>query len=271
VKSPRLNPRKKRIVTVHAISGKEENLLCPLKLIIISAMRLGALDGPIGDVLAKMARRRDKTLQWKEGKGNNPVLCKFDKHGHGVNASVPATTLQMLDTVRGTSLMAGFITPLVAHDVRRGSAADMANLPRDPTAPSGIADRSVAAELGHSNQALAKGITAAYVGPRKEDTWTKRVKTRASDLFGVEIAQKPYSPLQWTHIELQQLYANAGIDPSNKNDKWKVRDRARKEHLRKWREGEKNATIPELAGDKRVDSRPGKVSQTLRGNFLKSP
>jgi hypothetical protein len=37
-------------------------------------MRLGVLDGPIGDVLAKMASRRDKTVQWKEGKANAPRL-----------------------------------------------------------------------------------------------------------------------------------------------------------------------------------------------------
>jgi hypothetical protein len=53
----RLNPRKNRKVSINAISGAERNIMCPIKLLLASAMRLGALEGPIERVLSAAATK----------------------------------------------------------------------------------------------------------------------------------------------------------------------------------------------------------------------
>ena len=77
---------------------------------------------------------------------------------------------QLGDTVYKASLLAGILKPIVPYNIRRGSAKGTANLPRDPTRATGLADSVVAAELGHSNTALHKGVTANYVGATTDDS-----------------------------------------------------------------------------------------------------
>jgi hypothetical protein len=60
----RNNPRDNRNVLLRAISEQHQNVMCPIKMLLISAMRLGAVKGTIEQILAGVASRRDKTLQW---------------------------------------------------------------------------------------------------------------------------------------------------------------------------------------------------------------
>ena len=76
--SDRLNPRHNRKVLFRVIPEIEGNVVCPIKKLLISAIRLGAVRGTIEEILAKTAARRDKTLQWADGRGSSPVLCGFD-------------------------------------------------------------------------------------------------------------------------------------------------------------------------------------------------
>src|ERR1700712_4513647 len=123
----RFDPRHNRKVLFHALSEQEENVVCPIKMLLISAMRLGAVQDTIEDILAKTAARRDKTVQWADGKGGNPVLCGFETAAQLVIVDKPAMVDQLRDTVHHASLQAGILKPIIPHDMRRGSARDTAN------------------------------------------------------------------------------------------------------------------------------------------------
>lgn len=217
-------------------------------MLLISAMRLGAVQGTIGEILTKTAARRDKTLQWANGKGGHPVLCGFETAAHLVIVDKPAMCDQLRDTVYYASLRAGILKPIVSHDMRRGSAKDTANLPQDPTAATSLADPVVAAELGQTTISLQKGITADYVGASTVDNWLRRVRADLQDPFGPGITNKVYKKRKFTQVEWLRMYNEAGVDPSDGKATRRLRDQTHKEHEQRWRSGEENAASPKPPG-----------------------
>lgn len=163
----RLNLRKNRKVSINSISGAERNIMCPIKLLLACAMRLGALEGPIERVLGVAAARSDKTIQWIPTKERNAVLCAFAPAGTMVIADKAALVDQVRNAIYYAALHAGFCKKVLPHDVRFGSAKDTAYLA--PIQGNGLATASVAATLGHSNNAMQAGITAHYVDQRSEN------------------------------------------------------------------------------------------------------
>jgi hypothetical protein len=218
-------------------------------MLLISAMRIGALIGTIEEILAGIASRGDKTLQWAEGRGSSPVLCSFETAAQHVIITKPAMTDQLRQTTLHASLKAGFLVRPIPHDIRRGAAKDVAHLPLVPTAATGLANSSVAAELGQSARSLELGITAAYVGNRNDDSWKKRVDASFQDPFGLDVTDNVYKRPRWTRVELDRIYREEGVDPSDRRATRTVRVNRYKEHQQKWRSGEK---IEEL-------HRPGKL------------
>ena len=178
----RFNPHSNRKVLLRAISGAGKNFICPIKLLLASAMRLGAVGGTIKEILAGMASRADKTLQWADGMGSSPVLCGFATAGHLVIRDKPAMTEQAAATVCNASPKAGFLERVIPHDIRRGSAQDSVYLVS--VGRGGPATNRVAAELGQSSRSLQNGITDDYVGRRTEDSWSRRVASGYKDAFG---------------------------------------------------------------------------------------
>jgi hypothetical protein len=236
----RNNPRDNRNVLLRAISEQHQNVMCPIKMLLISAMRLGAVKGTIEQILAGVASRRDKTLQWIKGRGSSPVLCAFETAAHHVVIDKPAMTDQIRFTTYNASLKAGFLASVIPHDIRRGAARDTAHLHIDPTAATGLASASVAAELGQSARSLELGITAAYVGTRHNDTWTRRVNTGFLDTFGLDVTNNVYQRPRWTNVEFNRIYQIEGVDPSDHKAKRRARESKHKEHERQWRICEKN-------------------------------
>lgn len=237
----RLNPRQNRKVLFRVLAGHENNVVCPIKMLLISAMRLGAVQGTIEKILARTAARRDKTLQWADGRGGSPVLCGFETAAHLVVTDKTATGDQIRDTVYHAGLKAGILKSIIPHDFRRGAARDTANLPRDPTVASGLADAVVAAEIGHTTLSLEMGVTSEYVGPKTTDNWAKRVKANLQDPFGTSTTENAYKKLKLTHVEWLQRYKLAGVDPSNRKATRQLREKAQKEHDQQWMYIEENA------------------------------
>ena len=169
-------------------------------------MRLGAVKGTIKQVLAGVASQRDKTLQWIKGGGSSPVLCAFESAAHHVVIDKPAITNQVRFTTYNASLKARFLALVILHDIRRGAARDTAHLYIDPTTATSLASASVVAELGQSARSLELGITAAYVGTRHDDTWTKRVNTGFFDTFGLDVTNNVYQRPRWTNVEFNRIY-----------------------------------------------------------------
>jgi hypothetical protein len=240
----RFDPRHNRKVLLHVIPGHEGNVVCPIKMILISAMRLGAVQGTIEEILAKTAARRDKTIQWADGRGGNPVLCGFETAAHLVIVDKPAMVDQLRDTIYSASLQAGILKPITPHDMRRGSARDTANVPRDPTAATGLASSVVAAELGHTTISLHKGTTSNYVGASTVDNWTKRVSADLQDPFGPGVTSNVYKKPKITRVQWLKIYEDAGVDHSNRKATRQLRDTTHKEHEQQWRSSEGETPSP---------------------------
>jgi len=151
----------------------EDHIVCLVKMILVNAMRLGAVSrGTIGDIIRDIASREDKTLKWSSGREFFLVLCAFELSSSHVIINSPATTHQARKSIREASFKAGIMARVSTHDLRRGSARDTAHLKGKPI---DMASATVAAALGHSNAALQDGVTASYVGRRTDDTWIKRI------------------------------------------------------------------------------------------------
>ena len=240
----RFDPRHNRKVLLHVIPGHEGNVVCPIKMLLISAMRLGAVQGTIEEILAKTAARRDKTLQWADGRGSSPVLCGFETAAHLVIVDKPATVDQLRDTMYYASLRAGILKPIIPHDMRRGSAKDIANLPQDPTAATGLASSVVAAELGHTTLSLRNGTTGDYVGASTVDNWTKRVNADLQDPFGADVTSNVYKKPKINRVQWLKIYEDAGVESSDHKAMRKLRDTTYKEHEQRWRTGEGETPSP---------------------------
>ncbi|KFZ23385.1 hypothetical protein V502_02138 [Pseudogymnoascus sp. VKM F-4520 (FW-2644)] len=238
----RMEKKKKevRVVFLRCLPQQEDNPMCTIKWILISALRLGALgEKSLGAVLEATAARRDKTVQWAPGRGRSPVLCSFK--GHWVDVDKPANTHQPKLLIRGEGLNAGLLAPIRAHDVRRGAARDIAHLPERSM---GLATGMVADAMGHTEATRAAGVTKRYVGYTRTDNWAQRVDARFNDPFGVTVAPAPFKHKRRSRIEWLQIYANAGVDKSNRNETLKIRLKVRKEEERIWMAHERGPAIP---------------------------
>jgi hypothetical protein len=83
----------------------------------------------------------------------------------------------MLKTLRQGGELIGMLSSAVTHNWRRGAAAETAHLSKPLRGGSDFdADRV----LGHQPGVRDKGITAAYIGHLREDTWKQRLETPLS-------------------------------------------------------------------------------------------
>jgi hypothetical protein len=73
------------------------------------------------------------------------------------------------------------LQPPVTHDIRRVAAADIFKLPVD-----GGDTNRVRRALGHSMAAMDVGVTDAYIGRSKGDSWAER--RRETSIFPVATA-----------------------------------------------------------------------------------
>ncbi|KAK0125600.1 hypothetical protein ONS96_009435 [Cadophora gregata f. sp. sojae] len=254
-KTKKINPRKNRKVLLRVLSERQHNFLCPIKMVLVNAMRLGAVQGTIEQILARTAARNDKTIQWATGRGRSPVLCGFETAAHLVIIDKPAMVDQVRDTVARAGLLAGILKPIVPHDMRRGAAKDTANLPIDPTAPTGLASDVVAAELGQTNITLQRGVTRDYVGAATVDNWSRRVSANIQDPFGTEVTDNLYKKQRITRVEWLKKYNEAGVDPNDRKATRQLRDSFHNHLENQWRSGggegpsSRPALLPQSATD----------------------
>lgn len=82
--------------------------------------------------------------------------------------------MQLRLTTKHMGLVASVLVDVRAHNWRRGSARDVANLKLPPDYMLGVANAGVARTLGQSRQSLDGGVTDGYVGDLKADIYTPR-------------------------------------------------------------------------------------------------
>ena len=100
-----------------------------------------------------------------------------------------ASEKQLLKTLREGCHLIGLVASIVAHDLRRGAAAEIAHLHREFR---GTSIASAAAVLGHSSSLRDQEVTKKYVGHIRDDTWKRRLEADFEDDFGPDIARQPF-------------------------------------------------------------------------------
>lgn len=72
----RLDGKKKRIVRLKTLQTSSDSIICPIKLLLILALRLGNVaETSIDDLLKNTAQRNNRTVLWRYP--DRPVLCAF--------------------------------------------------------------------------------------------------------------------------------------------------------------------------------------------------
>lgn len=101
----------------------------PLKLIIIQAFRTEAIAGNITtlpQLIQKTMSRHDRTVQWAFPE--RPILCAYTSNGV-LLINDPAQDVQVMTALNRAGSVCGISTRLRTHDIRRGTAAEVARLP----------------------------------------------------------------------------------------------------------------------------------------------
>ena len=119
---------------------------------------------------------RSNTVQWQHP--DHPILCSFKDRKF--NYSKGAKTQQLLETLNEAAQLSGIGKSLVTHDIRRGSAADAANL-----RPTRNIDNAALA-LGHRPSTTYRGTTVKYVRHNNKSKLAGRVQVEPTDNFGLQ-------------------------------------------------------------------------------------
>ena len=242
-----------RIVRLNALKDSENNIVCPIRFILILALRLGNVSGStISEVLSTAYRRSDKTVKWTHGE--RPVMVAHVPKGPGTQVSMlqpekPISQASLRKYIQRVGRLVGLLAPIVPHDLRRGSGQDISILDRSAL-PVGNTDIATASALGHSYKSVFQGITESYKGATNVDYWTKRVENAKPDPMGLQTAAEPYKKLVWTGEALDEICKEHGVDKSDRRARklicGKVCKKLEAAHYRAWTEKMKAAPSPTI-------------------------
>jgi hypothetical protein len=230
-----------RKVPLTALMESKYNVVCPVALLVILALRIGAVEDTSIKALLKRARaRKDRTVVWVKPK--TPVFCAFDVHIHQLIESKPAPGIQLTRNVKQAAELACIVEDVVAHDIRRGGFRDLANL---KTAVGGRLE-GVAETAGHSASTRTKGITKQYAGHLREDTWKKRlVENEELEDFSVNIVDQPFKKRRLNTQSITDYCDANGLDSQERGARDKARMELRDQAKREWAEnGRAGSSIP---------------------------
>lgn len=215
--------------------------MCPIKLLLIQALRTGHVaHTSIDSLLGSLLLIPNRTVQWTNNQ-SDPVFPAI-AHGTFLDFTSPAGLHQVGRTVKAAGLLAGILTPLVTHDVRRGASRDVAKLPSEE-AIRGVASPTVAKSLGHNYRSLHMGVTDTYVGAIETAINASVAATHTPDRFGPPVAdqgyfrRKPVSPASITeYCNKDDGDDDHHLDPSVANDRATAGRRIREQEAQQWAE-----------------------------------
>lgn len=209
-----------RIVRLEALKDNENNIICPIRFLLILALRLGNVFGStIAEVLSTTYRRTDKTVKWTHGKRPVMVAQKPPSAGGALRMLRPEKPISQPSLwvyLQKIGNLAGLLARIVPHDLRRGSGQDIGNL-QNSALPLSNTDVVNASALGHSYSSMFQGVTASYKGATKVDYWTKRVEIAITDPLDLQTAGESYRKLQWTTEDRDNICKEHGVDPFDQN------------------------------------------------------
>lgn len=240
ITSPRNVLNEDRDVHVAALQDSKHNSVCAVKLLVIHALRTGAVDATSWEELkTQTLRRRDRTVQWKTSE--RPVVsaivpgqCSF------LDLEKPARTGQILCTLASMGRKAKLTVKVATHDLRRGSAKDIAHLKGEIR---GFATPTVAAALGHRISSYMKDVTASYTGGSDASIWTLRAESGFADRKAPMVGQSPFVAKNPNHDEVQKYCAMKGWDADDAIIVRRVKRHLVEDQEEAWRSENRNASV----------------------------
>jgi hypothetical protein len=175
----RVDGKKTFYIRRDAISEGTDNILDPINIVLILAMRSGNIEElSLGDILDKAAARSDHTIRWKDD--NRPVLCAVTNDGIDFTrlASKQRANRTLAKAMRIMGLH-GQDAKVSPHQMRYGMASDLV---LTSSAQQGHSKDQIADALAHSMRARARNTVVGYTGAfTGEDTWAARVNLTAKE------------------------------------------------------------------------------------------
>ncbi|KAK5017462.1 hypothetical protein LTR16_001321 [Cryomyces antarcticus] len=235
------DPKKNKVIRIDSLVEPSWNVSCPVKLLLIVALRLGVTsETSIDDVIANAEKRVDKKIIWAYPEW--PVQPRFKSKGSGVHKDQPASTLQFRTNLIEAAGLAGIIDGVTTQDLRRGSARDVAYLP-NLQYPS---INAAASSLGHTRASRKKGITQDYVGKPRDSAWGKVLDAYADapmELFGVQLVNSSLKRKRdYTSQDLTALCKEYGLDPTLRASRQKASRASAASRRQQWATDQMMAT-----------------------------
>jgi hypothetical protein len=226
---------------------------CPIKLLLILAMRLGVCPYQrYNDTVVAARKRKDKKVVWT--KPGWPVLLAIGSAAASLCEGKPAAGGQLNRTVQLASIAAGLIGVVRSHDLRRGAARDVARI-RAPLKT--IATDTVATVLGHSERARQAGLTQNYVGAASETRWAERLDIENEDIenadienndpFGLQFASTPMQKRRLPTEALTKEILDRELDPRSKKVRRRVAWDVKRQELTNWTKAQADAETEDVS------------------------
>lgn len=198
------------------LQGKAANIMCPVKLIIIIAMRIGAVPATtIDNVISQARARRDKTIVWSKSALEWPLQPSFTRIGLAIVPDNAAATAQLTKTLSQASDLAGLLKRPKPHDLRRGAVRDVVYT----QGVQAINEDLAAQVLNHTSKSKQNGLSMKYVGHAKEPNYTKRVEQFADGdeekVFGMDFAGSTFKKRRLNPCEITDFCNKNQLDASN--------------------------------------------------------
>lgn len=218
---------------VDILSSVAHNSICPIKLLIIHALRTGAVNGTTWKQLrANTIVRADKTIQWATPE--NPVIPAMNiGRSSFLQLDKPASTAQALATLHAMSIKAKCTERLRVHDLRYGSARDLAHIRQSRIR--GYASMTVASALGHKMSTFMNDVSEQYVGGSDVSMWNLRVESDWVDSRMPKMGSSAFVPTRLGEGELESYCRSMGWDPMKASNIQKARVHIRRSQEERWR------------------------------------
>ena len=152
----------------------EDNISCPTTILLVLAMRAGAVNSTtIAELLKKPLHAM--TRPFNVPTATTPSLPPLDTR---LLIDRPAGNQQITRNVAISGLLAGITKSPVFSDFRRGSTKDLFCVGAHIK---GASDYAVARHLGHRRMSHSKGVQDRYTGQIRLEVWSKQVLPPAED------------------------------------------------------------------------------------------
>lgn len=212
------DPSTNREVLLRPLENPHHNVVCPVKLLLIHAMRTGHVGGStIDEVVAHARTRKNRLVEFLDL--DDPIIACIGMGRAKLNFKKAAEVWQVNMTLERMAKIGGLSFKPTSHSLRYGAARDVANLPHNTI--TGEATATVARALGHSMHTFNAGVTDTYVGNSTSDIYGARAQNRFEHPFDEEIAPVLASSAR---IRKRNITSAATVDASDASDAYDAYD-----------------------------------------------